>query len=518
VRDSPGRVVATNTVYVGAGLYADYASALLISILVARHLDPDAYGTYALIVWAAAVGALVANHGLVTGVMKFVSEARGRNSPELAWVVLRRFERLQQWSCLASCALLAAVIALPRRMIFPDVPPRLWWIILPALALRCLYVFYLSAAKGYENFRLVARVQSIVAAIGVAIVGVAVTWGVGLEGLLHAFVLVSLVYALSMRFGFFRAIRRPPAANAEPPIGRIYRHVAYAAGIVLLDVVILRQPELLFLDRFSTRESIAYYGIGRSLSDSAVLLIPGIATTLLLPMMSRTYGENPALLGGRFLAATRYILILTVPIVILCEIFATDVIALLYGAEYGAAGEVLRVAVVAAAVGAVSASASSYQLGSDRQAAIVGIMAVVGVVSLVLKFELIRRFELRGAIGASAASAVLLGVAILWHARNDLRVRFDSSTYIRIIGAGLASAAPALVVQATLPVWAALPVGSLLSAVSYLLLTLMLGAWSRADVEAMRVVADIIPSRLGRPISALIQRAASATTLVPKEV
>lgn len=508
------RAVLGNALYASVGLYADYAAGLIISIVAARSLGPVTYGTYTLLIWLASVGVVLANHGIITGVMKFVGEARGQRAPDLARAVLLYFERVQALSSLAACAALGVVMVLiGDRIVADPLARRLSSILVPAVALRSLYVFYLSAAKGFENFRLAARVQLLVAPLSIAIVLLAAHRDAGLKGFLYAYTFACLLSAAVMRSGMFRAVRRErSAARGAAPVSRIHRHMLYASAIVFFELVVLRQTELFFLGRFSTYANVAYYGIGKSLSASAMLLIPGVATALLLPMMSRTFGEDPALLGARFLAATRYLLILSVPVVIFCEVFAADVVTILYGNEYGPAVLVLRIAVAAAAVGVVSASASSYQLGSDRQPVIVGIMAAVAVLTLILDYALIRRYELAGAIAAGAVGSVLLGSGLLWHARNALRVELDSVTYARVLGAGTIAAIPAMIAHAALPVWLSLPIGTVLLVPGYFGLTIVLGAWSRTDLEAMSALAAMIPRRVGSPIRALLHRAASVTT------
>jgi O-antigen/teichoic acid export membrane protein len=284
----------------------------------------------------------------------------------------------------------------------------------------------------------------------------------------------------------------------------------YASAIVVLELLILRQMELLFLDRFASRDAVGVYGLGRSLASTAMLLSAGVFTGLLLPAMSRTFGEDPGLLAARFLTATRYLVILVVPVVFLCEVFAGDVIVALYGGEYGRTVLVFRVAVAASALGVISSSASSYQLGSDRQPAVVGIMALVAAVTLGLDYVLIRAFGLTGAVVAGAAGSVLLGAALLRHASRCLRVTFEVSTYARCLAAGAVAVVPALVAKAVSPVWLALPAGSALALATYAALTVLLGGWTRDELRSMCGLSQPLPVWLGRPVRTLLARAEGA--------
>lgn len=508
------------TVYASIGQYADYAAGLIISIIIARSLGPERYGSYALLIWFATAGVALSNHGLTTGVMKFLAEARGQRDPSRARATLRYLERLQLWSALMVCGAIGAfIVFLAERVVLNAQARALLWVVLPAVVLRSLYVFWLSAAKGFEDFRLTAQVLAFAAPLGVALVLAVALAGASLTGFVYAYATVCLLYAAAMRYGLTRTLPGATLAGVgDVPVARIRRHVIYASAIVALELLVLRQAELLFLERFSTAENIAYYGIGQSLAMSAMLLVPGVATALLLPMMSRTFGEDPALLGGRFLAATRYILLLAVPVLALCEVFAPEVIAILYGPAFGPAVLVFRVAVVAAAVGVVSASASSYQLGSDRQPAVVGIMAAAAAMTLTLDWLLIRAWKLEGAIAAGAIGAVLLGIGLLWHAARALRVSFDASTYVRVVAAGALSAVPALIARAILPVWIALPVGAVLLTTVYLVMTVAMGAWTRPDIHFIRGMTGNRAGGAGAAIGAVLDWAsARGTTRVPRD-
>ena len=509
--------------FASVAVYADYGAGLAISMIVARTLGPSAFGTYTLLMWFASVGIVLANHGITTGVMKFLGEVRGRGDPELARHVLRHFERMQVRSCLVVCVVLGLAITLFSTRATADVEGRrLLWVVLAAVAARAFFVFYVSAAKGLENFRLTARVQALAAPIGIGLVAIAAWSGGTLGAFVVAYGVGSIVYAAIGRAALSRSLPVSPmtaqvVSPSELPVARMRRHVAFASAIVLLEILVLRQTEVLFLEKFSTAQNIAFYGIGRSLASSAMLLVPGVAAALLLPMMSRTFGADPALLGPRFLAATRYMLLLAVPVVAAGEVFAADLVTALYGAAYAPAILVFRVTLAASAVGAVSASASSYQLGTDRQPAIVMTMVGAAALTVLLDVVLIRAYELNGAIAAGSAGATLLAVGLLWQARRALGVRFDLAAYGRILAAGLVAALPALAARALFPPWLALPVGAAALAITYLLSTVALGAWARTDLAAMRALVDRAPRRLGAPVGRILERAANLTTSIPRE-
>lgn len=505
------RDFAANTAYSALGIYLEFGAGFVTSIVIARQLGAEHYGAYTLALWLTSVGAVLSNHGLITGVMKFAGEARGRASLEGVASVLRYFERAQLSSAavvaLVGIAAGAVAVAVDRTGI--GVSPRVLCLLVPAAALRSLYVYYSAVARGLDDVRAIWRVQRVVAPGAVALVAALALTGGHVESFVSAYLLVCLLSAVAMRSATrsrWAAAHRPvdPATASVAMVGRIRRHVAYASAIVVLELAVLRQAELVLLDWYATRQDVAYYGLGRSLAATALLLVPGAVTALLVPLMARTYGERPDRLGDRFLASARYLSMLAVAVVGLGLVFADALVAMFYGPEYHPVALVFRVAVAAGAVGVVSASASSYQLGSDRQPAVVAIMAAVASVTLILDFVLIRRFGLAGAILAGAAGAVLLGAGLLWHACRKLGVAFDWRTSARIVAAGGVSVFPVVLLAQLLPAAVAMPVGALVFAVAYLTATVVAGAWSQEDLRALRGLMVHLPARVGPPAAALL--------------
>jgi O-antigen/teichoic acid export membrane protein len=501
------RGTVINLAYSSMGSYAEYAVLLITSVIVARRLGPGEYGVYALTMWIAAYCVAFANNGLTTGVLKFLAEARGRQDPVLAGRILAQFDRLQLFSAFGICAVFALLIAAGvDRLILPHAGVRdLLWAVLPMVALRAGSVYQFAAARGVENFRLTARVHAALAPVAIALVLAAGQLGAGVKEFIYVHAAAALVYALVMRLTLRGAITAIPGRLDELVAARIRRHTLYASGIVLLDLIVLRQTELFFLARFSTRENIAYYGLGRSLAATAMLLVPGVFAALLVPAMSRTFGEDVRLLPDRFIAATRHIFMLAIPVLVFCELFAVEIVTLLYGTKYTPAVPVFQVSAVAAAVGAISSGASSYQLGTDRQPATVRIMASVAAVTLLLDYWLIRRYGLNGAIAAGATGSLLLAVGLIWHACRTLRVSLDVSTAVRVTAAGAASAIPALLPALVLPPLLALPAGALLLVCAYPALMVWLRAWVREDLSSLRRTAATLPEFARAPVVAWLQ-------------
>ena len=513
------RVLAKNALLSSVAVYAEYVAAFLVSIIVARRLGPADYGTYTLLMWLVLAGVTVANNGLTTGVMKFIGECRGRRATAPAAAVLSYCERLQIASSALVCACVLLLLILFPRLIASDVQTAvLVTALCCAVAARSLALFYGAAIRGFENFRAAAVVNAVVAPVTVLTALAAASVAGTLVAFLGAYAATSVAAALGLRHAATR--EAGGAAVVVPPelTRRIRRHVRLASAIVALDLILLRQTEVFFLNYFSTAAAVGYFGLGRSLAASAILLAPGVVTALLVPAMAKTFADDPAAFRGRFLAATRYILLLVVPVVALAELYAADAIVALYGHDYQPAIRVFRVAIAGSAIGVVSASASSYQLGSDRQPVIVAIMSAAAAWTLVLDYLLIRSLGLDGAILAGGLSSITLATALLWHASASLGARFEWNTYARIVCAGAIAVVPAAGLRYVLPFWAGAPIGVTVAISLYAVLSIVMGAWTQDDLVSMQPMAELLPLSLQRRVKTLLYWAAARSSMTAEHI
>ena len=152
-----GAAAIRAAVMIMGSTYVTYAVGLLVSIVIARHLGPDDFGRYAYVVWLAGILLAIANNGLTSTSIRFVSESLGRKSPDAArrvhgWLLRR------QVACMVLVALGFIVAA---RWLAPDGwEGPLAWFVLVALAAglsKAVYIFDASIAKGYGRFDVEAR-------------------------------------------------------------------------------------------------------------------------------------------------------------------------------------------------------------------------------------------------------------------------------------------------------------------------------------------------------------------------
>lgn len=161
----------SNTLFSSVGTYTEYVLGMLTSIVIARHLGPDGFGTYSLVIWLVAMGVAITNSGTASAAIKFVAELRGTERTEMIPYLLDYLRRAQRIFLLVVLLAGAAVFVFGGDRIAPGMNHKLLLgFLVVAVALRSSYMFNIGVAKGFENFRATATVALVSTPINLLLV------------------------------------------------------------------------------------------------------------------------------------------------------------------------------------------------------------------------------------------------------------------------------------------------------------------------------------------------------------
>ena len=481
-----------NTLFSSVGLYTEYVLGMVTSIIIARHLAPAGYGSYSLVIWLVGLGVAITNSGTASAAIKFIAELRGSGGDNMIPAVLARIRRIQRLFLLF--VLVAGGIAFLAMGKTADLGPNrllLLGFLEVAVILRSAYMLNIGICKGFENFRGTAVIAMISTPINLLMVLAAWWLGGGVEWLLAVFAVSSVIFFYASHRQVANlldagkeidttAIELPPAL-----VARVRRHVRFAAMIVTLGFFVASEVEVLFLNLFSDSGDAGQFKVGYQLATGAALLVPGVFSAILLPMMAGALSQGREIAARKFVASTGYLALLAMPLAAFGLAFAGDVIHVLYGNAYRPAAFVFALCLTAAAISTVTQGGSSLLISADRQDSILYRVMASGALKILLDVILIHRYGLHGAVmayffGSLAASAMTMAIAI--------RVSGASIEWNRLfrisISACIAGAAAMLSCRGLPPLAAIIAGGIVLSAV-YAALTLVLRCWTTADIEYM---------------------------------
>lgn len=478
-----------NTLFSSIGIYVEYFLGMVCAILIARHLGPHEYGIYGLFIWFAAVGIVVTNSGVTTGVIKFVAELRGSRQTSLIRPAITYLRKVQRWHMAVVLGIGLLLFVLLGRRYAADLGTLEFVLLVAAVGMRAPYMFNVAIAKGFEAFDATARISMMAAPINLVLVVAAML----LEGDIFWFVVVyaisSAMFLLASHLQARRLLAPLPRTGTLPAdlLLRVRRHLRLVSLTIIVGYLIASDTEILFLNMFASSADAGYFKVAYQLASGVVLLVPGVFGAVLLPMMAKALSEGRETASRRFVAVTTYLTILSAPMMAFGVCFASSVIGLLYGSAYAAAAPVFALCMLTGATYTTTQGATSLLVSADRQHVILALTLLFGAFKLVVDVTLIRHFGLHGAMLA-VALATLVGVVT--YLTLGIRVSGQSLEWARLgrilLAAVLAGGVASLVLPLHLPPLATLLLGGPLLVAAYALFTLWLRCWSRADIEQLK--------------------------------
>lgn len=441
------RRALSDTAYGSLAVYIEYLFGLVASILTARALLPGDMGVYSLLIWLVANAVVVANAGITLGAIKFIAELRGAGRETDTARLVRRLRGMQRTMLAIVAVALLLVFVLFRDRLGPGVPGWVFALLLGSVALRAPYMFNIAVLKGRQDFRSTALIAAIGAATNLALI-VALWSGRTLPATLPAFV---VVYALSSLVFFVvshrRAMRFPEndigGADALPPEleARIRHHLRVAGVTTVLGAIGASEIELLALNLLSDSAHAGLFKVANALASGIALLVPGVLSAQLLPMMAKAHGSGGGEAGRRFIAMTTWLWVLGAPLIAAGSLFADHAIGLLYGTAYAAAAPVLVALLIARTAAVLGQGATAYLLSADRQTALMRLTLLFTALRAIGAFAGTWFGDLDGAVTATVVLSLLATIATVQLA---LRVSATALPWLRLLRIGAAAALPAL--------------------------------------------------------------------------
>jgi len=490
-----------NTAFSSVGIYTEFALGMLTSILIARHLGPHGFGAYSLVIWLVAIGVATTNSGTASAAIKFVAEVRGAGRDDLIRPLVAYLRRAQRLFLLIVLVAGAALFVFAGDKLAPGFDHRmLLGFLVLGTALRASYMFNIGIAKGFENFRATAIIALISTPFNLAFVTAAVLWGAAVEWLLGVFVVSGVVFYLVSQWQVKRMLPAPTTAGTalEPGLlQRVHRHMWVSAMTVSIGFFAASEVEVLILTLYAGPDAAGHFKVAYQLALGATMLVPGVFGALLLPMMANALSQGQAVAGRRFAASTRYLMLLSAPLVGFGLVFSTPLIHALYGGAYDDSAVVFAGCLVAAALSTVSQAGSSLLVSADRQHSMLVLLAACVVLKVTLGVFLVQHYGLNGAVMAYMIVAATAASIVMTLAIRVSGIALDWIALLRVLLAAALAAALTIPLRGLPHPLLAIVIGGPVLLLSYLGLTLLLGCWSRDDIEHLQRLHQRFTS--GRP-------------------
>jgi PST family polysaccharide transporter len=224
--------------------------------------------------------------------------------------------------------------------------------------------------------------------------------------------------------------------------------VRYGRGIVAVDVLagVVHHADLVVVGRMVGTAALGFYQIASRVPEMTVTLAVWVTGHVLFPAFARLHAAGSGLRDG-FLAALRWISLLTLPAATGLVLVAEPLVLTLFGERWRPAVPVLRALAVYTGIRSLGSQAGDVLKATGRP----GLLAALGVAKAAV---LVPALVLAAPYGAVAVAAALAGVTVLTVLLNLAVVSKVAAVPLRAIARAPRDAAAASALMAA-AVWLA---------------------------------------------------------------
>ncbi len=422
------RSVAQNTFYQTFGRFASIFIALLVFVLVARHLGVSGYGSYA------TASAFLQFFSIVVDLGLYIYLAKTLGVPGI--------DEAAVTSNVFTLRLVSAVVILGFAplvvLAFPY--PAVIKLTVAVLCVSALFVTLTQVLVGVFQKTLHAGKFILGELVGrlvlLAVTFAAIRAGAGLVGIAWVVVLASAV-TFAVTFAWARRYMRIRLAFDTALWRRILSSTWPIALSIMFNVVYFK-ADTIILSLFYPARDVGIYGAPYKVFETFIS-VPSIFVGLLTPILAAAYLTDRARFARILQRGFDTLLLVAFPLVVGTQFVARDVMQLI-APGFSASGPVFQILVFGTGAIFLGYLFSNAVVVVDKQRTMVWVYATVALSSLVLYLLFIPRFSY---FGAAAVTVAVESVVALIGARVVLKtsgVRLRTARPMLILASALVMA------------------------------------------------------------------------------
>lgn len=390
-----------NTVYNISFSIVSFFCSIILSIVVARKLLPEAMGTYSYYMWLLSIGITFSSLGIPNTITKYVAQFFLINK-DYVFLVLRTLFRYQVFMfALVSLLILMGLID----------SLLLYILIIFGLLLNIINIWLKSYSSGIQKFFEISISSSFTTILEVIVIFVLLSffkkwWAVFI---VHIFVVLLnnflMFFLLKKDLNF---LKQKFNLKTELKDTKVREYLLLVSLMIVADVIVWQKSEIFFLKIFGSFKDVAFYSIAFSLAYLPLRFLTAPIGSVLMPYISTLYGKDELENSKTTCYYTmKYIIFILLPVVVFCFFFSDKIVELLYGIDYIKSASVLRILLLSALIGGIAVPTSALVQALEMMRFAVGVNLFVGMVNISLDLLLIPKYNIIGAAVANSVSQVL---------------------------------------------------------------------------------------------------------------
>lgn len=478
-------------------LYSEYFLSLIVSMTIARSLSTADYGLYSTIIWLAAIGTIAINAGVTINITKFLAEFNYNDEGKLPGV-MAYFRRVQMQRVIVISLLLGGLIFLG--LVADTLPMALGLVLVLCIAIKADYMFRVSAFKGLKRFDIIAKTSLIANPFNIIAVLACAYFAPSLINFVIVFCLTSFIYGISTRI-FHQHLPKPITDERflTEHQKRLSTQLISSTIIVFLGALIFKQSQVFVLERSDLLSEAGFFNIAFIIATATATLVPGIYQEILLPKITEAVQSGNV--ENQVDQAERYLLILSLLVIVPVFFYADEIIILLFGERYIPAVIPLQILMICKAFHTMTQGANLTLISNDEQVSMAKTHGLLFIVALALSLFLVPAYGLNGAIATYASVMILMFLIYTQLAKRSGYKMLKISTITNIVCIAMVSTLPLIILEKCLSGFLEAMIGSLVFAVCYVNILFITKSFDKAMCNLLATIAKKLPYPMERYIS-----------------
>lgn len=447
-------------------------------------------GEYSFILWLLTSIAFMATMGLPIALTKFIPNYISANK---IYQVKQLITRVFLFEIKVSLVVFVLFLIILQ---FLNLDNKLLYYII-SLTLPILILNYIlnGFIQGLQKFNLILKINFFITLINLALSIAILLLG---KHLLEIIILNFVISVTSLSLSFYCLrdyfLWRAPKL-ADVIFKDIYKYTISVSLIFFIDIILMERSEVFFLKIFSSIEQVAFYSLSFNYVNKLMILLPGAISGVLMPAISGYQGINDEKsIKKTYLSASRYLVLITLPIMFGGFVVSDLLITILLGRDYLPVVPLIRILLVSGTLSAIVAAASAVLYGVGKQNIILKIGLFAASLNIILDILLIPQL---GGLGAALANALaqISGVIIgTYYILKIGKMSFPWTPSLKVLFSSIISAIVifALGNLITTPSVPKLILSSFVFIIFYITLLMLMKFFNNKDFEILRRIINSI--------------------------
>lgn len=481
----------------------------VVGIVLARSLGTEQYGLYAFLMWFLGFAAIAVNLGIGSMVTRFVAEALGRQNRGETKALVRLSLVIRGMAALFVALVILAFSGFWAK-VFTDGGNQINYVLLAFAvlpnALNYALIAIFSGFQKYEyNAYIILGSNPLRAILLIALAFL----GFGIRELLIANI---LAWVVGMFIGVFllrrliplKALIRPSPLN--PALRKsVLKYALTMTGVLCLSYLLWDQAEVLLLGLYRPVGEVGFYTLACKLPSIAMVLIPSVLGTVLLPSVAEQFGKGDTeKLKIIYLTSARYLMTLALPLAAGGIALAKPIVTLVYGVDYAPVIILMQILFIPFAIRPVVQGAAITLEGINQPTFLFGAGLFLGGLNIGLNLWLIPRYGVLGAAIASSASRFLSLFPYIWFASRKIGTTWPLADTPKIGAASVIMGLALFGLQIHLDAALSLALGIPLGLVLYAIAILFFRVVHKQDLNILRGIQGSLPLALRKHYATFI--------------